>query len=93
MIAEEKLKKVSSLESKIDALKKEFYSTMNIMREYDTVSVRTKCNYFVISVFSVLITVCNYEQVDSVIYALVEVLFFTFVSVSVYVFSVRGKKR
>ena len=92
MFADARINTNPSLTSKIETLKQEMKSAVEAMGMYDGLMSYVRKSYFIVTIFSMLITVCNYQQVDGIVYALVEAIFFSVVALSVYVLSYRGKR-
>jgi len=93
MFADARINTNPSLRSKIKTLKQEMQNAIEAIGMYDGLMSYVRKSYFIIAIFSVLITVCNYQQMDGIVYAFAEAVLFSVVALSVYVLSYRRKKQ
>ncbi len=93
MIADEKIKNYPLLTNKIEILKKEMIDYESLIGGYDSLMSYVRKSYFIIIIFSVLVSVCNYPQVDGVVYTFVEVVFFSVIVLIIYFLSNQKKKK
>lgn len=93
LLAEEKLKNTLSLESKMNKEKKKFFNGVAMLQDLDTIYAMIKFNYFIVFTFSMLVTICNYTQVNIAIYTLIQALFLIVISSIAYILSFKAKRQ
>lgn len=93
LLAAEKLKNSPPLESKINKHRNELNNRTVMLEDLDNINDMIQFNYFIIFTFSILITMCNYTQVNILAYILIQASFFIVTSLVVYLLSFKAKRQ
>ena len=91
LLADEKIDKIPSLKDQISVYKNKFMHIINLISEYDKVFVVIKFNYIVVVLFSLIVTVFNYKQINVTAYIIVEVFVLLCIAIATYLSSNKAK--
>jgi len=91
LLADEKIDKIPSLKDQISVYKNKFMHIINLISEYDKVFVVIKFNYIVVVLFSLIVTVFNYKQINVTAYIIVEVFVLLCIAIATYISSNKAK--